>query len=156
MNPDAAVRSLQNMKTFFDKCTGCFDEADAGFVPKDEQFTVAQQVAHVAQTVDWFVDGVFGGRGFDTNWKEHWDDVKAVKTLGEAREWWERAMKRAEETYGSKSAEELAQPIENDNLMGGAPRGTTVFGLADHTAHHRGSLMVYARLLGKEPPNPYA
>ena len=35
--------------------------------------------------------------------------------------------------------------------MAGAPRSSIVDGLADHTAHHRGSLAVYARLRGKVP-----
>ena len=29
-------------------------------------------------------------------------------------------------------------------------------GITDHSAHHRGALAVYARLLGKEPAMPYA
>jgi hypothetical protein len=40
--------------------------------------------------------------------------------------------------------------------MGGAPRASIIDGLTDHTAHHRGSLAVYARLRGKTPPMPYA
>jgi hypothetical protein len=31
-----------------------------------------------------------------------------------------------------------------------------VSGIVDHTAHHRGSLAVYARLIGKEPLMPYS
>ena len=36
------------------------------------------------------------------------------------------------------------------------PRLGVVSGIVDHTAHHRGSLAVYARLRGKVPPMPYA
>ena len=40
--------------------------------------------------------------------------------------------------------------------MGGVPRAAILSGITDHTAHHRGALTVYARLLGKTPPMPYA
>jgi uncharacterized damage-inducible protein DinB len=39
--------------------------------------------------------------------------------------------------------------------MGGLPRCTILNALTDHTAHHRGALSVYARLLGLVPPMPY-
>ena len=47
--------------------------------------------------------------------------------------------------------EELVAPIPEGQVMGGAPKMAVVGALADHTAHHRGSLAVYARLLGKTP-----
>jgi uncharacterized damage-inducible protein DinB len=39
--------------------------------------------------------------------------------------------------------------------MGGQPRHSIIGALIDHTAHHRGALTVYARLLSKVPPMPY-
>jgi uncharacterized damage-inducible protein DinB len=39
--------------------------------------------------------------------------------------------------------------------MGGAPRLAVFVAIADHTAHHRGALAVYARLNGIVPPMPY-
>jgi len=35
------------------------------------------------------------------------------------------------------------------------PRLVVIGAISDHTAHHRGALTVYARLLGKEPKMPY-
>lgn len=155
MTPDAAIISLNSAKKFFDTSTSCFTEEDSGFTPQEGCFTVAQQVAHVAQTIDWFVDGVFGGKGFDENFAEHEARVRKTNSLTEARAWWDRAMQGALDAWGTRSAEELAQPIENDNIMGGAPKGAALNGITDHTAHHRGALTVYARLLGKEATMPY-
>jgi uncharacterized damage-inducible protein DinB len=45
--------------------------------------------------------------------------------------------------------------LPKDGVMGGAPRIAIVGAIADHTAHHRGALTVYARLLGVVPPMPY-
>jgi uncharacterized damage-inducible protein DinB len=40
--------------------------------------------------------------------------------------------------------------------MSGLPKRAILHGMADHTAHHRGSLAVHVRTLGKVPPMPYA
>jgi uncharacterized damage-inducible protein DinB len=47
------------------------------------------------------------------------------------------------------------EPITGE-IMTGAPKMAVVGAIGDHTAHHRGALAVYARLLGKEPKMPYA
>jgi uncharacterized damage-inducible protein DinB len=39
--------------------------------------------------------------------------------------------------------------------MGGQAMSGVVWGMIEHTAHHRGALTVYSRLLGKVPPMPY-
>ena len=52
--------------------------------------------------------------------------------------------------------EELRASLPPGPIMGGVPREAFVNGLADHTAHHRGALTVYSRLLGKVPDMPYA
>ena len=59
MADNMLVATLQNQKTMFLRSTGALDEADSGFAPAEGMFTVAQQVAHVAQSLDWFVDGAF-------------------------------------------------------------------------------------------------
>ena len=53
------------------------------------------------------------------------------------------------------SDDELMAPITGE-IMTGAPKISVVGGIVDHTAHHRGALAVYARLLGKIPQMPYA
>jgi uncharacterized damage-inducible protein DinB len=39
--------------------------------------------------------------------------------------------------------------------MGGQPISDIVWGMVEHTAHHRGALTVYSRQLGKIPVMPY-
>jgi uncharacterized damage-inducible protein DinB len=155
MDGPAAVSALRNMKAFFDRTSSCFEERDSGFAPRPEMFTVAQHVAHTAFTVDWFVEGVFGSRGFDMDFAAHEREVRRVTSLAEARAWWERSTKAVIDAVGAKSAAELAEPLPKGSLMAGAPRHSIVSGLVDHTAHHRGALAAYARLAGKVPPMPY-
>jgi uncharacterized damage-inducible protein DinB len=77
-------------------------------------------------------------------------------SLDEAKEWLDRAFANAFAVIGAASDETLFEPIPDTRIMGGAPRISAVSGIADHTAHHRGSLAVYSRLVGKEPMIPYS
>ena len=86
----------------------------------------------------------------------HLKEARAVTSLAEAIAWVDRAYGRAIEVIGSASDEDLRAPIGDPRIMEGQPRGAVVNGITDHTAHHRGALTVYARLLGKVPVMPYA
>jgi uncharacterized damage-inducible protein DinB len=154
MNGPTAVSSLRNVKTFFDTTTRCLEESDSEFAPQPEMFSVAHHVAHTAQTVDWFLNGALRPEGFDMGFVAHEAEVRKVRSLRSAREWWERSMKNAMDVLGAKSEAELAQPLPA-GIMTGAPLHSIVTGIADHTAHHRGALAVYARLLGRAPAMPY-
>lgn len=155
MTPEAAIKELASAKEFFDRSTRCLTEEDSGFRPAEGTWTVAHQVAHAAQTVDWFVEGAFRPEGFDTDWAKHQEQVDRVRSLSEARAWMDAAFTRAREVLGARTAEDLAQPLPAGDIMGGEPRHAIVSALVDHTAHHRGALTVYARLLGKVPAMPY-
>jgi uncharacterized damage-inducible protein DinB len=151
----AAVSSLKNVKAFFEKTISVLEERDSDFAPNADMFTAAQHVAHTAQTIDWFIQGAFRPQGFDMDFAKHAREVRQVDSLRQARAWLDRAVKNAMEVIGSKSSEELQAPLPKDGIMGGAPKAAIVSGIEDHTAHHRGSLAVYIRLLGKVPPMPY-
>lgn len=154
MNANSYANAIRNAKTFFDKSTSALEEADSGFTPKPGMYSAAQQVAHSAHTVDWFVTGAFGG-GFDMDFAGHDAMVRKVTSLKEARAWMDRSVEKAVREFGSRSQEDLAKPLPQDGIMGGMPIGSCAFGIAEHTAHHRGSLATYTRLLGKTPPMPY-
>jgi len=117
--------------------------------------TVAQQVAHVAQTLDWFIDGVTRSGGFDLNFEEHAKALARVTSLAAARKILDAAYAKAIQFIGSRSPEDLARPLPPGPVMGGQPISDIVWAMIDHTAHHRGALTVYSRLLGKVPMMPY-
>jgi len=85
----------------------------------------------------------------------HIAQAKAVTSLDAARALLEHAFESAIATLGTITDAELDEPIPNDIVMGGAPKRAVISGIVDHTAHHRGSLAVYARLRGKVPHMPY-
>lgn len=148
-------RSLANVKGFFERTLSVLEEGDSGFAPKPEMFTVAQHVAHVAQTMDWFLEGAFRPEGFNMDFAGMEQQVRGTTSLAQAKAWLNRACTRLEAALKERPAAEWMQPIAKDTIMGGAPRCSIVDGIADHTAHHRGALAVYARLCGKTPAMPY-
>ena len=79
MDPKALVSQLEGAKQYFDRSTRCLEEKDAGFAPTDGSLTTAQQVAHIAQTIDWFVEGASRPEGFDMDFEGH---LKAVQAVG--------------------------------------------------------------------------
>lgn len=156
MTPEMLVADLRMTKEFFDRSTRHLTQEDSGFAPAEGMWTVAQQVAHVGQTVDWLVEGAFRPEGFDTDWPKIQAEIERVTSLEEARAWVEAAFTRATEFIAARTPEELAHPLPPGEIMGGAPRLAIISAIGDHTGHHRGALTVYQRLLGRVPANPYA
>jgi uncharacterized damage-inducible protein DinB len=146
---------VASMKEFFDRSTRVLQESDSGFTPREGMFTAAQQVAHAAQTIEWFMNGAFQASGFDLDFEGLDKAVRAVTSLTTARLWWEQACATAKATIDTHSDEEWMAPLAPGPIMGGLPKFTIFGALTDHSAHHRGALTVYSRLLGKVPPMPY-
>jgi len=140
---------------FFSRTLSVFQEEDSGFAPDPGMFTVAQQVAHVAQTIDWFMAGGFGDEGFDLDFAAHHKAVRQHNSLQDSLAWLVRSVDGAAEILATKSAEDMMAPIAPGPIMPGQPRAAIIAAIAEHTAHHRGALAVYARLLGYAPPIPY-
>lgn len=155
MIKEGLISELKSVQTFFDRSTSCLDEGDSGFAPKDGMYTVAGHVAHTAQSIDWFIEGMFDPKGFDMNFDAHIQKALGCKSLTVAKEWFGKAIANAIETISGKTDEDLLQLIPKETIMGGAPRLAVIGALSEHTAHHRGALSVYSRLLDKVPPMPY-
>jgi len=154
MSSDFAGQLLAS-KDFFERSTRVLDEADSRFRPCDGMMTVAQQVAHAAQTLDWFVEGVTRAERFDLDFEKHARETAKVTSLAAARQALAAAFENAVQFIRSQSPEDLARPLPAGPIMGGQPVSDVVWAMVEHTAHHRGALTVYSRLLGKVPPMPY-
>ncbi|GMW00454.1 MAG: hypothetical protein AMXMBFR84_15910 [Candidatus Hydrogenedentota bacterium] len=149
------VQELKASKEFFDRATRALIEEDSEFSPEEGMMSAAQQVAHVAQTLEWFLDGATNPKGFDLDFDAHMAAVKNYTSLAKAREWHTRAHEKVTTAIGAMSEETLCSFLPEGMVMGGMPRAAVVGAMVEHTAHHRGALSVYTRLLGKEPPMPY-
>ncbi len=155
MTPEICVKSLRSCREYFDRSSRCLSEEDSTFSPAEGMITTAQVVAHVAQTIDWFLEGAFRPEGFDLDFESHWQKVLPVTSLAEARAWLNRSFDQAIELFGSKNSEELMERLPAGPVMGEAPRFAVIGAIEDHTAHHRGALTVYSRLRGHVPTMPY-
>jgi len=149
------ANQLLASKDFFERSTRVLDEADSKFRPREGMMTVAQQVAHTAQTLDWFIEGASRPEGFDLDFEKHAKALDAVTSLAAARQALERSYQKAIEFLRASSPEDLARPLPPGPVMGGQPVSDIVWSMVEHTAHHRGALTVYSRELGKVPPMPY-
>ncbi len=149
------AKQLLASKEFFERSTRILEEADSEFRPREEVMTVAQQIAHTAQTLDWFIEGASRPEGFDLDFETHARTTAGVTSLAVARQILDASFANAIEFLRSRSPEDLAQPLPPGPVMGGLPVSEIVWSMVEHTAHHRGVLTVYSRLLGKVPPMPY-
>ena len=156
MMKDGLIAELQTTRQFFLNSTSCLQEEDSTYAPKKEMFSVAQHVAHVGKTVDWFIDGAFGTEGFNLNFDQLTAETKTQKSLKQALESFEQAINRAVQTIRDVSESELMTPLPDGPIMAGVPKMAVIGAISEHTAHHRGALTVYSRLLGKVPQMPYA
>ena len=132
-----------------------FRSKDGGFSPVPGMMTAAQQVHHLARTIRWFAEGAFGV-GFDMDFaKMEADNLAPIS--------WEEAMKKINGAYDdftvfleTLSVEELDAPMPANTIFPeGTPRSAVILAQGDHTAHHRGALSVYLRLVGVVPPMVY-
>ena len=150
-----AVAELSSAHEFFNRSTRNLSEAHSSVMPAEGMMTAAQQVAHTAQTVEWFIEGAFRPEGFDLDFEGLAKGVQACTSLAAARDWLERAMATAKQRVATLTDAELLAPLPEGPVMGGLPRMAIFGSITDHTAHHRGALTVYARLQGVVPPMPY-
>jgi uncharacterized damage-inducible protein DinB len=155
MTPEAIATSVETSREFFGRSTRVLQEEHSQFAPANGMFTAAAVVAHTAQTIDWFFEGTFAEAGFNTDFERMDKEVRGCTSLDAARKWFDAATDRAKAVALSHSAEEWAVLLPASSIMGGVPRYAIASALTDHTAHHRGALTVYSRLLGLVPPMPY-
>lgn len=151
----ALQTQLAAMKEYFDRSTRVLEEKDSNYRPVTGMLTAAQQIAHAAQTVEWFVGGAFAAAGFDMDFERMDKEVRAVTSIAAARAWMDRACDKAKSAIESHLEADWNAQFPPNPIMGEAPKFALFFALADHTAHHRGALTVYSRHLGYVPPMPY-
>ncbi|MCU1325023.1 MAG: hypothetical protein JWN34_393 [Bryobacterales bacterium] len=149
------ANQLLASQDFFNRSTRVLEEVDSNFRPAPEMMTAAQQVAHVAQTLEWFIAGATQPEGFNLDFEAHAKELADVTSLAAARAWLSAAYAKSVEFANLTSDEELSKPLPTGPVMGGQPVSDIFWAMIEHTAHHRGALTVYSRSLGKVPPMPY-
>ena len=155
MNKKDMISHLEMTHTLFTNSTSCLAEEDSKYAPKEGMLTVSQHVAHVAQTIDWFMEPVSTGTGFDMAFEEIEKKIRKTTSLDSARQWLDNSIKSAVSFIEGQDEGYFTEPLPQGPIMGGEPKHSVFSALADHASHHRGALTVYSRLLGKTPKMPY-
>lgn len=150
-----AVKQLEAVRDQFRLSTAQLEESASEYRPKSEMMSVAQQVAHAAQVIDWLREGAISTEGFDLDFERQIARVMATASLREAKKWFEDAIARSIESFGALEDTELLGLLPEGPVMGGLPKLMVPAAIAEHTSHHRGVLVVYARLIGVVPASPY-
>ena len=101
---EQSLTELRSAHDYFNRSTRNLTEAHSTFAPADGMMTAAQQVAHAAHTIEWFVQGAFRPEGFDLNWEEQAKLIQACTSLTQARAWFERAVASARSTAAAGRA----------------------------------------------------
>ena len=151
----SCVGELASAREFFNRSTRNLTEEHSTYAPAEGVMTTAQVVAHVAQTVDWFIEGAFRPEGFNMDFEGMAKECMAYTSLAKAREWFEKSIADATKVIESKTDADMMAPLPAGPIMGGMPRIAIISSITDHTAHHRGALTVDARPKGIVPPMPY-
>ncbi len=152
---ELAVGQMTEIGKRFRKTISVFEEGDAEFKPREEMHSVVYTITHAAESIAWLIEGGFRPEGFDMDFEAHHRRVAAITTLSDALAHFDSCLARAITLLESKSDEDLLAKIPDGPVMGGLPKFALIEAVSDHTASHRGTLGVYARLLGKKPPMPY-
>lgn len=155
MNKQESLGAIKSMHQYFVTSTKCLTEQDSQFCPTPGIYTVAQLVAHTANVIDWFMEGAFRPQGFELDFEEQDKTVRSITSLTRARAWFDKAVASALETINARPESDWSALLPQGPIMGGLPRSSIIGAMMDHSAHHRGALTVYARLLGRVPSMPY-
>ena len=154
MNGKEAAESVRREYKYLCNILAGFKPENAAFAPCPGMMTVAQQINHIAQTVYWFREGAFGG-GFDLDFGKLEAANRRPMTLADALAELEKQYSSYAGFLETLSETDLQAPMPDNSLFGAAPRVAALSAQCDHTAHHRGSLSVYLRLLGVVPVMVY-
>jgi uncharacterized damage-inducible protein DinB len=116
---------------------------------------VAQQIRHIASVTRWCREGAFG-KGFDMDFAKMEMEGRQPCTLEEAITQLNQIYDEFIQLLQNISDKDLNTLLPDNPIVGPVPRFAIVKVNNEHTAHHRGALTVYIRLLGRKPSDIYA
>ncbi len=154
MNGELAAGLFLKSRHFLNNVLKDFKESDGNFRPADGMMTVAQQIRHIAMSSDWFFDGCL-----DDSWNMDFEAFEKANrepvAFADAMKQLDASTSRNAGRLRAMSEAQLMAPMQDNPILGVAPRMSVISADADHMAHHRGVLTVYLRLLGRVPTMVY-
>lgn len=129
-------------------------EEDSSYRIADAMRTVAQQVGHTAQVVEFFVEGGLGD-GFDYDYVAREEALSDVTSLEAATAWVNRAFDDAIDRLERASLGDLLRRLPEGGMLSNEFTISVIGGIVDGVAHQRGVLASYIEALGRTPGFPY-
>lgn len=154
MDPKFFAQLARDDREFLGRVLKAVPKDKGDFKPYEGSLTLAQQIAHIGKTTDWFREGLFGS-GFDMDFERLMKEMLEPVTLDEAFAILNQSFDAYISRIESSTPEELTAILPPNDIIGELPRWRGLLGNTDHIAHHRGSISVYIRGLGLTPPVPY-
>ncbi|MFY8300823.1 DinB family protein [Pseudoalteromonas sp. SS15] len=166
---------------FFLRTLSAFNDEDSNFRPQQNMLSVKDQVMHTVGAIELFVSAylatlestskithtsfrpgqVWLGSSTavtDMRWTQNADKKQFDEEVNmeEIKAIFSKTMAYASDAFAIPSEVELQQPIGENSLVPDFFCAEDIIEIMlDHTAHHRGALAQYARLLGHSPKIPY-
>src|SRR5262249_33702744 len=131
---DLMLQKTRETEEFFNRSSKELKEENSGFKPTPEMMSAAQQVAHTAATIHWFIDGAFSGEGFDMDFERAAKENAKVNSLKAAREQLGKAFDRLRKEIETRPADEWEEEMEENEILPGAPCVMIMPAIVDHTA----------------------
>lgn len=139
-----ATEKWDNAMAYTLELAEAMPEEHYGYKPTEEQMTFQKQLLHMADNVAWLTHDYLGGEKLEI-------DIElegAAKT--EVIALLRQAMANAKAALANLPESQLDEEV--DFFAGPMSKRKVILLLHDHLTHHRGQLIVYARLKGIKPP----
>ncbi|MCP4727525.1 MAG: DinB family protein [bacterium] len=156
MDGKTAVEIITKERKFLNNILKDLKPEHGDFKPADEMLTASQQIKHIALTGKWFYSKALG-TGFEfASFDAYLEEMQKPLTLQEALDLLNETYEESVRAFGNMTEKEFDEIVKDDPMLGTFKKSDMIFYNNEHTAHHRGALSVYLRLLGITPTMIYA
>lgn len=142
------IEHLERFRAVTLRVFDVIEDEDLSWRPQPGQYSLGQQLLHIAQAEDMYAQGLFEGR-----W--NYDLVRFPPTLPdlpELKSFFARVRAFTTERISGVRPEDLSRIVE----IPGSPLKHTLrswlWFLVEHEMHHKAQVSVYLRLMGRVPP----
>lgn len=142
---------VEHMERFRSATLALFDEIDEGDLswrPTPEQYSIGQQLLHIAQTEDLFAHGLF---------ESDWDYARvrfpeSLLSCEELRYFFVEVRERTRDHLTTVRDEKLGEIVTVPGSPTEHSLRSWLWFLVEHEMHHKAQVAVYLRLMGRTPP----
>ena len=142
------IEHLQRYRSITLQVFDLIDDEDLPWRPSADQYSLGQQLLHIAQAEDRFIHGLF-----EDDWS--FDRVRFPKELPgieEMRLFFENVREHTLEKLGQVDPEKLGQTVEIPDSPVDHTLRSWLWFVLEHELHHRGQVWGYLRAMGRTPP----